>query len=162
MRSYMGFLVVVLAIGAGVWYSTRQMTSDPGQVVGLVFGNETDQSIEMHLVVTMIMSRVEGPRVKIANTVIIQSWDGWITDHFQLTDPEGQAVTLRRQQNSNLMKGTRGTPDFFLAADLTPETQYTLEYVPRVADGNRYRYTFTAPTELTAFKRYTFEPVVQE
>ncbi|HUU85821.1 MAG TPA: hypothetical protein VM243_20175, partial [Phycisphaerae bacterium] len=84
------------------------------------------------------------------------------TDHFQLTDPEGQAVTLRRQQNSNLMKGTRGTPDFFLAADLTPETQYTLEYVPRVADGNRYRYTFTAPTELTAFKRYTFEPVVQE
>ena len=158
MKAYAAFVVIIVAIGLGIWWQTSKVSTDPGQLIGLAFGNETGQTIEMHVVVTMIMSKVEGPKLKGTKTVTFLDWEGWVEDHFELRDAEGQRVGLRRTQNSNLMKGaTRlGTPDFYLAADLTPGTQFTLDYVPIFAGGVRYRHSFTAPAERTTFKRHTF------
>ncbi|MHC4089206.1 MAG: hypothetical protein ACYSVY_02825 [Planctomycetota bacterium] len=161
MKSYAAFVLIVLLIGFGAWWYTSQTTGDAGYLIGLAFGNETDEIIDLHLVVSMRMSKIDAPKLKFVNEVSLLDWESWVEDHFQLLDPQSQPVPLRRTQNSNLMKGARrlGTPDFYLAAQLRPGLSYTLDYIPIVAKGKRYRHILTAPAEYTTFQRVAFEPV---
>lgn len=88
-----------------------------------------------------------------------ESWSDWIESHYELRDTSGKRVGLRRMGTSALMLDERaaGAPDFITWADVKKGANYTWEFKAKLADGKRYRCTFTVPQDEQKARRFAFE-----
>jgi hypothetical protein len=146
----------LFAVPGGIcWYILMIQTNrDPGHLVPIAIGNATPESIDINFAVSLLMPRIEGPVLR--HNVI--QWDEWVQSHFDLRDDAGTKLTLSPSNLSQRMTdATAGTPEFFLVGNLKPGKAYTLDYIPRLAEGVPYSYTFTAPAEAKPGERFTFE-----
>ena len=155
-------LVIWVIIGtlvcfAGLMWIDHERSKDPGYLIGFTLGNPQDGVVELHMVVSMGMTRTEERRLASGEA---GSWDQWIRDHFELRDDSAQTVGLVLLAHSSLISERQAhNPEFFLKVKLQAGGTYTLDYIPRRAESKRYRHAFTVPAAGQPFKRVYFDLV---
>ena len=117
-----------------------------------------DETLEMQIGVPPLTPLADPPDY---NERSIPKWDEWNERHFQLRDDAGKIIPLRRMGTSALFIGevAAGVPEFVLCADLKKGANYSCDFIPIVAKGKKYRYSFTVPAEPQKVGRKTFELV---
>jgi len=152
-----GVLVIaVAALGVAV-YLNREVSKEPGFMLGFAVGNPQSGQLELHIVVQGIMIRKQGPRL--ASNSAAPLWDEWIDQHFHLRDAAGNTLPLRKDGWSKLIDDRAAmNPEFFLKGTLQAGDSYTLEYQPYREERKVYRYQFTVPADGMPFSRPNFEP----
>ncbi len=160
MKGLVGLGVVGFLGCLGVWWLSVEAMSDQGFSIAMAHGHPADDGIQLHMVVDMGMTRREGPRQDKDGNIL---WDEWVEKHFELHEASGQRVEMHRLGQSMLIPANKvpGAQEFYLKAALRPGVNYTFDYLPKRAEPNRYRYTFSAPADTTPMKRHTFELVEQ-
>jgi hypothetical protein len=161
MRGIVILGVILMVLGAGVWWFFMHETmKDPGNWVGLAFGNPEESSIEMHLPVELMTVTRDRPRVNDRGDPL---WDEWISQHFDLRDASGESVPFAQAGWSPLISEAKNkvVAEFYVKCTLQKGAKYTIDFIPRARTQpkNRYRYVFTAPSEPQDMKRMLFEPV---
>jgi hypothetical protein len=119
----------------------------------------SEESTQIDVLVTLAMPRREGPRVDRVTGAVY--WQEWVDEHFDIRDPDGEKVLLRRSHFSRLIteRDARTTPEFYLTGKLRPDVDYTFDYIPFRAGNLKYHYEFTAPNVETRTRRQLFDPV---
>ena len=142
-----GLVIIALlcALGAICLWVSMSQEADRTITIPLACGNPQDGSVEIQIAVSMVMVHKDPPR---SNDAGILLWDRWIAEHFRLCDEGGTLVPLKRHHFANLIPEARvGTPDSYLVTTLRTGAEYTLDCVPILAEGKRYRYTFAVPAD---------------
>ncbi len=154
-------LVVLFILGMGVfgviYWLTMKASEDPGYQFALAFGNPEAETLDFHVVIYNRTVRIDGPRLDPKSGVLL--WQEWVDTHFVLRDAKGANVPFHREGGSAFITGHdlgAGTPEFYLAAKVKKNAAYDLDYLPTPADGERYRYSFTAPADTEKLKRPLF------
>lgn len=155
----MKYLAVLMVIGGAIFAGTKLMSgalADPGKLLAVAFGMPKDGQIEMHTVIVNGTQIQDPPRVNPRGIVL---WQEWAEEHFAMTDPEGNPVTLTFRSATDLVPKTerRGLIHGVVIAMLEQGADYTMEYTPIAGEPTRYRYTFEAPKE-DEFARWMFKP----
>lgn len=154
----MGKLFVLL-IGVcalyGAWLGIGSVMSHDVHNLGVAFGIDDDETIEMHTIVGIRMKAIDPPKLKENLTPDIK---GWIRDHFSVTDSQGNSVDLALRDFTSVIPKhkIKGTPDGFLLAKLHKGREYTFEYTPIIAEGKVYSWSFTAPSSPQPLDRPAF------
>ena len=159
--------IVILAVLLGVLvtggytFLHYQMMRDQGRLIPVGFGTAGEDTIEMHLAISDMMTVRDPPQAASRGRVL---WKEWVEGHFVLRDDSGNRVAMRRLGTSALMMDSNaaGAPKFCLAATLKQGANYTLDYIPKSVGSNRYRYAFTAPSEPQEVWRARFKLVEDE
>jgi hypothetical protein len=153
-------LIILLAIGAFFvsMSLTREGFRDQGEALAVAFAAVTDETVEMQIGVPTLIPLADPPDY---NEQSVPKWDEWNEKHFQMRDEAGKIISLRRIGTSALFIGevAAGVPEFVLCADLKKGANYSCDFIPIVAKGKKYRYSFTVPTESQKVGRKTFELV---
>jgi hypothetical protein len=153
--------VILVVLGAGIWWFIMHETmKDPGDWVGLAFGNPTESAIEMHLPVELMTVTKDYPRVNERGDPL---WEEWISQHYNLQDASGESVAFSRIGWSPLISEdkTKVVPEFYVKCTLQKGAKYTFDVIPhgRTQQKFRYRHVFTAPSEPQDMQRVLFDPV---
>lgn len=156
MKAFL-WIVILAFLGVCGYFMFAAMLPDESRMISLAFGNSTPDSVEVHVELSTLMAAEDTFAYMTAGGGIDRN--AWANAHFLITDPNGTQVQLRHNINSSLIsdRDTRGYHDSFLIGELVPGTDYTFIYHPTLADPEKYRYTFTAPTTDEGRKRVTFE-----
>jgi len=131
---------------------------DPAIYMQTAFGNVTDNEIEMHTVVGVVIANKDRLR---QGELKAMSWPEWISEHFVLQDASGEVLELQRTNNSKLIKQHEvvGTQEFFLVTKLEIGQDYTFDYIPEIGAAKCYRREFTAPSSPEKVRQYLFSMV---
>ena len=149
-------VIGVVIVGVGYWGMSSWVASDPGQMIAFACGNPEGDSVAIQIAVPIALVHLEQPRLE--HGVLL--WDEWIAKHWIIRSTAGEMVELNRVHFSNLIPEHKvGTPDSYLVGKLHVGTEYQFDYIPRLAEGKRYRHTFTAAPDGLPFARVTFELV---
>jgi len=154
--------VLVVAIAGIFWWQMAVVNEEPGQPIALVFGNTRDDTIEMHVVISVVMPRAETDRHCSAYTGADGGvWRRWIAPHLLVTNAAGEPVEFDFQPRSSLVSDLKagGVPEGYAVARLKRGADYTFDFVPCISAPARYRCQFAAPREPQEFRRVTFMPV---
>ena len=152
-----GALVLVGLCGVGFWWLQSKMTEKLGFMVGYAMGDPGEETIQMHVIVSMPMVNTEGRRR--TKDGRLTTWEEWIEEHFDLRDDAGRKVPLAREAWSSLISQQQASnPEFFMRAELRKGVNYIFDYIPIRDDWFRYRHNFTAPADSQPLVRATFEP----
>lgn len=159
MKTVIAMLVLVAAGLAG-WYAFSKATDDHGMLIGLAFGVPDDESIEMHAIIPLRMTDVEGPRVNLRGEVL---WQEWVESHFAMYDDAGTSLPLKFRTSTDIIPALdlRGAPQGFVVAHIRQGVNHTFEHRPRMSEPKRYRYSFIAPDGEEPLTRPNFDPVEQ-
>jgi len=152
------WILLLGGLGAGVLYTIKVMNEDPGYMVGYAFGGASDATIDMHIVVTLAAPMKDAPPL---GADMEPDWPQWITDHYDVRDASGNAVSFRRNISSTAIRESDikgGLPDSYLIGELQQGTTYTFKYTPIVGEPETYIYEFVAPSANEKFSRKTFTP----
>lgn len=141
---------LLAALGGILGYViTSKMHDDPGEMMPIGFVIVSGDVTQIEIAVSMIAHKKDPPKLK-------QSFEDWVKNKFQLKDDGGTAVTLRRAGFSKgIPEAVGGVAEFYLVGQLKPGKSYTLDYVPVIDEGTRYRHSFTAPTSAVDGERVT-------
>ena len=153
---------VVIALAFGLhWFLLREMNKDLGRNVLVAFGIPEEGEIQMHLSVTTGTYMRDPPRLGPHDRPLVLEW---IDEHFSLHDDSGTRLRLKRHGSSGLLAKSKATisSEFYLIANLQQGKEYTLDFVPEVRRGDKYRHVFTAPSEGTDPWHLHFEPFEEE
>ena len=157
-----GIVGIILILGVCAFFLSRYLTGevmgDQGQPLAVAWGAATTDTLEMQIGVPPLIPLADPPEFNARNT---PKWEEWIEKHFQMRDESGNVIRLRSIGTSALFVGevAAGVPEFVLCADLKQGAKYSCDFVPILAKGKRYRYSFTIPTESQKVGRRTFELV---
>jgi len=145
----LAFLVLIGLLGWLQYESNR----DHGHLVAFACGNPREGTLELQIVVSMRMVRLDPRRFK--ENGKLQTWREWVEEHFELRDAAGEVVPLKRAHFANLITQSKvGTPDSYLLANLQPNADYSLDYRPiGPIEGRSYRVTFNTEAEGLPFAR---------
>jgi hypothetical protein len=152
------FMLFGLAAVLAVFFAKHHLSKEEGRPIGIAFGNPNSgqNSVELHVVVSMGMPRIQEPRLGPTGGL---QWFEWIDEHFDLRDPSGAKVPMKKMGFSNLINDRQAmTPEFFIGATLTPGVKYRFDYIPVLGEPLRYRHEFVAPAGKTDFVREDFRP----
>jgi len=157
-----GIVGIILILGVCAFFLSRYLTGevmgDQGHPLAVAWGAATEDTLEMQIGVPPLFPLADPPEFNERN---IEKWSEWIDKHFQMHDEAGQVIPLRRIGTSALFVGevAAGVPEFVLCVDLKKGGRYSCDFVPILAKGKRYRYSFNVPTESQKVGRRTFELV---
>lgn len=156
MKALVYVALLGVAIIAGYFVLTGEMAEEQGPLVGVAFGLPENDTIEVHLVVSGSMVRVDPPRMDLRGNIL---WDEWVEQHFQLRDEAGQPIKLIKQNASAVIPDHKagGTPEFYLFARIKQSTKHNLSYRQVLSEGKAYQFDFTAPQEATDIRRVAFK-----
>lgn len=153
-------LVFVLILGAlSVWVFIA-MNADEGRMISYALGNETEQTVEIHVEVTQMMSDTDTWAYANPESGQVR-WPEWGGAHYVVTDPQGNQVEWTTDRRSNLVTEAqhRGFTVLFLKGTVNKGTPYTFSYIPIVGEPEEYRTSFTPTSENLGRQRVTFETV---
>lgn len=151
----LGVLVLAGYVGLG-----KMMAADTDVMLAMAAGNPSNGKIQLQIVIAPLTVHRDPPEIKRAGAMAVENWDKWIDDHFILTDPSGERMRLDRKHFGNLIPERKvGTPDSYLHAYLTIGKTYTLEFVPVIKEGKRYRCTLDAVKSGIPFERKLMTPI---
>jgi len=164
MKSVVILAVILVVLGAGVWWFVmRETMKDQGCWIPAACGNDAESTIEMHVLVDITMVTKDGPDLD-PNAQPL--WDKWVAEHFDLCDSSGANVPGTRIGWSPLVNDdkTLAVPEFYIKYTLEKGGQYTLDYIPfvKVEKPNRYRRSFAAPNEPHKMQRDVFSIVKEK
>ena len=148
--------MILGSLGFSVLYTIKVLNEDPGYMVGYAFGGADSSTIDMHIVVPLAAPMIDAPPL---GADFEPDWATWITDHYDVRDPSGNAVSFRRNINSTVIRESDvkgGLPDSYLIGELQQGTTYTFKYTPIVGEPAKYIYEFIAPSANEKFSRKTF------
>ncbi len=140
------------------YFIFASMAPDDSRMIALAFGNSTEDTVEMHVELSMSMARADNlPYLDDAGSM---DWSRWANDHYVVVDETGQQATFAKRMKSNLVSEmqTRGYDDGFLVCTLNKGVNYTFTYTPVIGEPDSFVYEFTAPTEDAGRKRVSFQP----
>jgi len=157
-----GIIILLVLMGVlvtgGYTFLQHQMMRDQGRLIPVAFGVVGNDTIEMHVAISDMMTLRDPPKVATRGRIL---WKEWIEAHFVLRDDSGNRMAMRRLGTSALMmdNNAAGSQKFCLTATLKQGANYTLDYIPKSGGSSRYRHTFTAPSEPKDVWRLRFEPL---
>ncbi len=162
MKGVFGIIIVfgIIAFVANAFLS-REAMRDQGRPIAVAWGAPTPTTLEMQIGVAPLVVLNDPPEV---NEKGVQRWNEWVPNHYQLREENGPDVPLRKIGTSALMLGEKaaGVPEFVLCADLKKGGKHVCDFIPVVAEGKRYRYSFVVPNEPPKVGRELFELVVEK
>lgn len=151
----LGGLVLAGYVGLG-----KLMAADTDVMLAMAAGNPSADQLQLQIVIAPLTVKRDPPEIKRAGDIVVENWDKWIDDHFTLTDESGERMRLDRKHFGNLIPERKvGTPDSYLHSYLTIGKTYTLEFVPVISEGKRYRCTLNARASGIPFERRLMSPV---
>ena len=155
------FLWVVLLgiLGVCFYYILLSMKPDESRMIAIAFGNSTDDAVEMHVEMSMMMADMDVyPYMDEAGGT---DWARWAKDHYVVVDDAGNQVEFARRMKSSLIseRDTRGLEGGFLVGTVPKDTHFTFTYIPVVGEPEKFQYELTSPTEDTGRTRFSFQPV---
>jgi hypothetical protein len=150
--------MILGSLGGSVLFTIKVMNEDPGRLVGMAFGKANGTTVELHVVVTLLAPSIDPVPLRADGEL---DWSTWSSDHYDVRDAAGNAVSFRRNINSTVIKEHDvggGLPDSYLIGELQQGTSYTFTYTPIMSEPEQYKYEFVAPSAKEPFKRMNFEP----
>ena len=160
MKSLVVLAVLAFVVLVGfIFWLQYEGDRDKGHLVALACGNPRGDVLELQVVVSMRMVRLDP--LKLKENGKFQTMREWVEEHFELRDAAGAIVPLKREHFANLIPQAKvGTPDSYLLVDLKPSTDYSLDYRPiGPIEGKSYRVTFNTGTEGLPFARQQLDLV---
>ncbi len=150
------FIILVLCGVVYVWME-HYGRQDHGQLIGMALGNPSGSEVELHVVISIGMTRMA---VTDSQQRLSPARLDWIPAHFDLRDSAGKAVTFSREGHSNLITDQQAcNPEFFIRARLKANETHTFDYIPVAGESKRYRHRFTVPAQGQPFERAQFDLV---
>lgn len=158
MKAFL-WLVFLGFLGICFYYILLSMAPDESRMIAIAFGNSADETVEIH--VEMSMSMADMDTFAYMDDAGGIDWSRWANDHYVVVDEAGNHVDFSKRMKSSLIteRDTRGLEGGFLVGTVTKGTKYTFTYIPQVGGQEKFRYEFTAPTQDTGRSRVTFQPV---
>lgn len=156
-----GFFLLLIALTGVYVFGLREMYRDHGRDILIAFGVPIDDTIQMHVCVPIGTYMKDPPRLGPNDRLLIREW---VEEHYQLCDDSEQRLPLERYGSSGLLEDARAATaaEFFLMVTLKKGQDYTLDFVPKVREPDRYRYEFTAPSEPQDPLLTSFLPVTED
>ena len=157
-RFFIG-LVVLVALGAGIFWGISKMQGDGSRMIALTFGNPSENKVDMHMDLSTTMADRDTIPFSSANGSV--NWKKWANAHFVVTDSQGDQVSVMKEMRSDLVSESdhRGLADSFIVCTLEQGEAYTFDYIPVAGKPEKFRYEFTAPTSEFDRDRVKFMPV---
>ncbi len=158
------FLWVVLLgiLAVSFYFIFMSMAPDESKQMALMFGNSTDDEVEIHVELTMSMAGMDVfPYMTVEGST---DWKAWAKDHYVVTDKAGNQIEFSKNMNSNLQPKKdkmRGYHDSFLIGKLQKGTEYSFKYIPVVGEPEEFLYEFTSPADAAGEgrTRVSFQPI---
>lgn len=150
----MGFL------GVCFYFIILSMVPDESRSIVLMFGNSTEDEVELHVELTILTAGEDTFGYTDAEGNM--DWPAWAAAHYVLKDDAGNQVAFSKRMNSNLQPkkdAARGYHDGFLVGKVAKGVEYTFTYIPIVGEPDQFLYEFTAPTDDAGRSRVRFEPI---
>jgi hypothetical protein len=153
------FLWVVLLgfLGVCFYFIFMAMVPAESRSIAMAFGHSTEDSVEMHVELSMLMAGAD--TFGYADAAGNMDWPAWALAHYIVVDAAGNQVAFTKQMNSSLVsdRDTRGYHDSFLIGKLKPGVAYTFTYIPVIGEPEAYYHEFTAPTDDAGRTRESFQ-----
>ncbi len=162
MRGVIGLALFVSIGGSVLWVTLqKKMMADPGRLLAVAIGNTQGDDMQLQIGVGPRTIATDPPEMQNGKA---QTWPEWSKAHYQLYDAANQRIDLRRMGTSALMlnKVAAGAPEFVLWTNVKKGETYYCDFVPVVAKGTKYRYTFEVPDEPVDVGRRNFVLVEED
>lgn len=155
MKGVIGLAVaVVIAYFVGVMLLSHETTKEQDRLMLIAFGPPLGDRMQFQIGIAPVITLNDPPEL---NNRGVALWDEWIAAHFQLKDAGGKDIRFNKMGTSAaILDRTAGAPEFVLYADLQKGAEYTVDFVPVIAEKKRWRYTFTVPGEPQEVGRRSF------
>ncbi len=159
MKAFL-WLVLLGFLGVCFYFIFLSMVPDESRSIALMFGNETEDGVELHVELTILMAGEDTWGYTDAEGNM--DWPAWAAAHYIVVDDAGNQVDFSKRMSSNLQPkkdAARGYADGFLVGKLAKGVDYTFTYIPTVAEPEKFLHEFTAPTGDADRIRVRFEPI---
>ncbi len=158
MKAFLWVVLISFLGLCGYYYFKAFIIPDETQMLSIAFGNTTDDEVELHVEVTLVMAQLDVfPYMSMNGGT---DWKAWANDHYIVKDDGGNQVEFTKRMKSNVIseRDSRVVADGYLIAKLKPGAEYTFEYIPIISEPEKFLYEFSAPTEDASRVFVTFQP----
>jgi len=158
-RFIIGLIFLVILAGLSIWVFIA-MQGDDSRMIGYALGNETEQTVDIHIEVTQMMEGEDTWPYANPDSGQVR-WPEWAEAHYVITDPQGAPVRFTTNRTSNLVSEAdhRGFTVLFIKGTLQKGVPYTFTYIPVVGEPQQWRHTFTPTPANLGRQRVTFKPL---
>ncbi len=134
MKAFLWVVLISFLGLCGYYYFKAFIIPDETQMLSIAFGNTTDDEVELHVEVTLVMAQLDVfPYMSMNGGT---DWKAWANDHYIVKDDAGNQVEFTKRMKSNVIseRDSRVVADGYLIAKLSRAPNTLLSISPSSAN----------------------------